>query len=241
MKVILTESQMGLLEEGSFASILCESLMTESSFSKIWDKIKQALVAGVSVAVILAAINKMPLGAEEKAKLEELVNTEVVNADSVKAQADSLYNQKVQAVKDYMEYAAKNVKLNPEDIQLSPEEMVTACDTMNFDLPLLVAQAHMESCFGLTKRARETNSVFSIGLYDNGKNASTYPTQNASIRPYIRIMQNNFLRGRSVDEMLEPGQFVNQNNQRYASAKNYENSIKSIRNRIIRMYPVLEN
>ena len=110
---------------------------------------------------------------------------------------------------------------------------------MNFDLPLLMAQAHMESCFGLTKRARETNSVFSIGLYDNGKNAATYPTQNASIRPYIKIVQNDYLRDRSIEDMLSPGNFTNKNNHRYASEKNYESNINSVRNRIINMFPIL--
>lgn len=236
MKLILTENQLNLIKEDALADVICESIMQEASLQRMFDKIKAALVAGVSVAVIMTAIHKANLSAAEKQQLEQFVQTEQVDENP---QADEKFAEKVQAVKDYMTYAAKNVKLNPENIQISPEEMVTACDSTNFDLPLMMAQAHMESCFGLTKRARETNSVFSIGLYDNGKNAASYPTQNASIMPYIRVMQKNYLRDRSVDDMLQPGQFVNGNNQRYASAQNYENSIKSIRNRIIRMYPIL--
>lgn len=236
MKLILTENQLNLIKEDALADVICESIMQEASLQRMFDKVKAALVAGVSVAVIMTAIHKANLSAAEKQQLEQFVQTEQVDENP---QADEKFAEKVQAVKDYMTYAAKNVKLNPENIQISPEEMVTACDSTNFDLPLMMAQAHMESCFGLTKRARETNSVFSIGLYDNGKNAASYPTQNASIMPYIRVMQKNYLRDRSVDDMLQPGQFVNGNNQRYASAQNYENSIKSIRNRIIRMYPIL--
>jgi hypothetical protein len=138
-----------------------------------------------------------------------------------------------------MEWAAKNVGKDPEKIQLDPLNLVKACNETGFDLPLLLAQAHMESCFGLTPRAQKTNSVFSIGLYDDGSNNSSYATQDDSVIPYINVVKNNFLRDRSVDQMLEPGQFVNKNNQRYASAQNYENNIKSIRNRIIRMYPIL--
>lgn len=236
MKLILTENQLNLIKEDALADVICESIMQEASLQRMFDKVKAALVAGVSVAVIMTAIHKANLSAAEKQQLEQFVQTEQVDENP---QADEKFAEKVQAVKDYMTYAAKNVKLNPENIQISPEEMVTACDSTNFDLPLMMAQAHMESCFGLTKRARETNSVFSIGLYDNGKNAASYPTQNASIMPYIRVMQKNYLRDRSVDDMLQPGQFVNGNNQRYASAQNYENGIKSIRNRIIRMYPIL--
>ena len=161
MKLILTENQLNLIKEDALADVICESIMQEASLQRMFDKVKAALVAGVSVAVIMTAIHKANLSAAEKQQLEQFVQTEQVDENP---QADEKFAEKVQAVKDYMTYAAKNVKLNPENIQISPEEMVTACDSTNFDLPLMMAQAHMESCFGLTKRARETNSVFSIGL-----------------------------------------------------------------------------
>ena len=246
MKVILTESQLQLIKEDALIEVMCESLMEDASIGKMVKKLKAAIVAGtISLPLALVTINRLPVSDFQKEHLRSQIERihsgeNVDNAISLeKAQADSIFNKKVEAVKEYMAYAAKNVNLNPENIKISPEEMVIACDTMNFDLPLLMAQAHMESCFGLTKRARETNSVFSIGLYDNGKNAATYPTQNASIRPYIKIVQNDYLRDRSIEDMLSPGNFTNKNNHRYASAKNYESNINSIRNRIINMFPIL--
>jgi flagellum-specific peptidoglycan hydrolase FlgJ len=152
---------------------------------------------------------------------------------------DPNLQEKVNAVNEYMATAAKNQKFDPRTIQLSAEAMVDACNKNNFDLPLLMAQAHLESCFGLTSRARRTNSVFSVGSYDNGKNAATYPTQNDSIVPYITLMKNNYLGNRSVDDLLRPGCFVNSQNMRYATDKSYENKVKSIRNRIISKYPIL--
>ena len=245
MKVILTESQLQLIKEDALIEVMCESLMEDASIEKMVKKLKAAVVAGtISLPLALVTINRLPVSDFQKEHLRSQIERihsgeDADNTMSLeKAQADSIFDKKVEAVKEYMAYAAKNVNLNPENIQISPEEMVTACDTMNFDLPLLMAQAHMESCFGLTKRARETNSVFSIGLYDNGKNAATYPTQNASIRPYIKIVQNDYLRGRSIEDMLSPGNFTNKNNHRYASAKNYESNINSVRNRIINMFPI---
>lgn len=246
MKVILTESQLQLIKEDALIEVMCESLMEDASIGKMVKKLKAAVVAGtISLPLALVTINRLPVSDFQKEHLRSQIKNirGGENGDNTisleKAQADSIFNKKVEAVKEYMAYAAKNVNLNPENIQISPEEMVIACDTMNFDLPLLMAQAHMESCFGLTKRARETNSVFSIGLYDNGKNAATYPTQNASIRPYIKIVQNDYLRDRSIEDMLSPGNFTNKNNHRYASEKNYESNINSVRNRIINMFPIL--
>jgi flagellum-specific peptidoglycan hydrolase FlgJ len=152
---------------------------------------------------------------------------------------DATFQEKVNAVNEYMTIAAKNQNYNPQNIQLSAEAMVNACNQTGFDLPLLMAQAHLESCFGLTPRARRTNSVFSVGSYDNGVNAKTYPTQNDSIMPYITLMQNNYLGKRGVDDILKPGAFVNGAKKRYASDTNYERKVASIRNKIRKKYPIL--
>lgn len=246
MKVILTESQFQLIKEDALIEVMCESLMEDASIGKMVEKLKAAVVAGaITVPLALVAVNRLPVSDFQKEHLKNQIENIKSNEGEDKsislaqAQADSLFDKKVDAVKEYMAYAAKNVKYNPDNIKISPEEMVKACDETGFDLPLLMAQAHMESCFGLTPRAQKTNSVFSIGSYDNGKNATTYATQDASIRPYITIMQRDYLRDKGIDDMLSPGKFTNQNNQRYASAQNYESNINSVRNRIIRMFPIL--
>lgn len=241
MKIILTESQLSyIIEEEILVSLLMESLLTESvSFKNVLDKVKAALVAGVSAAVILAAISRLPINDAEKKTLENVVNQEQVDVQSSE-QANTAFAQKVNAVKSYMEYAAKNQNFDPQNIQLDPEYLVRVCDEEGFDLPLLMAQAHLESCFGLTPRARKTNSVFSVGSYDNGKDACTYSTQNDSVKPYIRLMKSDYLNDKDIDQMLSPGNMVNQLNKRYASNPKYENGVKSIRNRILRMFPELK-
>ena len=40
-------------------------------------------------------------------------------------------------------------------------------------------------------------------------------------------------------DLLKPGNFVNGVGNRYASDKKYESKVKSIRNRIIKMHPIL--
>ena len=165
--------------------------------------------------------------------------TDKMKADATESAPDPNFKDKVEALTAYMETAAKNQKYDPKSILITPEAMINACNQTNFDLPLLIAQAHLESCFGLTPRARRTNSVFSVGSYDSGKNAAKYSSQDACILPYINLMKDNYLRNRSVDDLLKPGAFVNGQNMRYASDKSYENKVKSIRNRIISKYPIL--
>ena len=240
MNIILTEQQFSyIIQEEFLVSSLRESLLVESaSFNNIIQKIKAYLIVGVASSVIIAAIARLPLNDEQKRYLENVVKQEQANNSSTE-EIDPKFNEKVNAVRSYMEYAAKNQNFNPESIQLSPEYLVKICNKENFDLPLLLAQAHMESCFGLTPRARKTNSVFSVGSYDNGKDVHTYNTQNDSVKPYIDLMKNDYLGDKSIEQMLTPGQMVNQSNNRYASNPKYENSIKNIRNRIIKMYPEL--
>jgi hypothetical protein len=57
---------------------------------------------------------------------------------------------------------------------------------------------------------------------------------------YVKLLRNDYLiDGKTLFNLLKPGQFVNYNGDSYASDTNYEKDIKNIRNRIIRMYPIL--
>lgn len=162
--------------------------------------------------------------------------------NSIMTQLPANFDEKVEAVKEYIKYALNNQKYKYDDLKLSPEALVLAAYENDFDLPMMLAQAHQESCFGMTPRARRTNSVFSVGLYDSGKNACTYDTQDDSIQSYIDLLKNDYmLDGKSELDLLKPKAFVNYRGHRYAQDPNYEKYINNIRNRIIRMFPILEN
>jgi flagellum-specific peptidoglycan hydrolase FlgJ len=233
MKLVLTEQQYNKLKEYYLVESYIGSINESFSLPMLWKKYKHLIMVGISTAAIIASINALNINQNDKLKLLDLVNTEM--------KQDTNFNQKVEAVKNYMATAAKNQGFNPEDIQLTPEEMINACNETGFDLPLLMAQAHLESCFGLTKRAQKTNSVFSVGCWDNGQNKKTYSTQNSSIRPYIQLLQNNYLQQgkKTLDDILKPNGFVNHQGNRYASDTKYESKLNSIRNRILKNYPIL--
>ena len=235
MKVIITEQQFDqLVMSERVGFILSESYGNIDNLKK---QIRKLLLTGVTLASIILAINNLHLKDIEKQALIEKAKQEEM---ALKAKQDSIFNVKVDACTKYMEKALKNQGYNRNSTKLNPESLVKKAEKYNFDLPLLIAAAHYESCFGATPRARKTNSTFSVGAYDSGKNMVTYKHPDDSIDGYIRLINNDYLiNGKTIKDLLKPGGFVNKNGDRYASRKNYEKTLNSIRNKIISQYPEL--
>ena len=229
--IIITESQLRLISESLNVEMILEEASEDGDRTNILRTVKRLLYAGVATSVILTAVMNLNVSDSIKKEAEEIIMSN---------QPDSTFIQRVNAVKKYMKAAAENQGYNPEDIKLSPEAMVLAAEENDFDLPFLLAQAHLESCFGLTPSARKTNSVFSVGCYDNGKNVCKYSTQDDSIVPYINLIKNDYLvDGKTIENLLQKGKFVNAINKRYASDPYYEGKVKNIRNRIVSRFPEL--
>ena len=231
MKVILTETQicyLSLLEEGKM-------------LDNLKSKIKKLLLSGMAVASIIATINTLDVGEDIKNSLINFVSAENKNEELKLSPEEQLkLERRIRACESYMLYALKNLNYSPESTKLDPEALVKIAYKYNFDLPFLMAAAHLESCFGATPRARKTNSVFSVGSYDNGKNVVTYSHPNESIEPYIKLLISDYLiNGKTINDLMKPGKFVNKNGHRFASNKKYEQQLRQIRNRIIKKYPEL--
>lgn len=239
MRIILTEQQYDAL---MFHERLAYLLQEDSSFKKkdlIRKLIKRCLIAGMAVGAIITAINQSNLPAKEKLEMVEMAKADSI-AMAEKAKSDSIYQNKVNAVRNYMAKALENQNYSLQSTKLKPETLVKASMETGFDLPFMMAVAHQESCFGATPRAKKTGSVFSEGLYDNGHNAKRYSDPNDSVYGFINLLNNDYLRdGKTLPDLLKPGNFVNYNGHRYASDSNYENKIKYLRNSIARNYPEL--
>lgn len=238
-KIVLNEEQLRkiIIQEQYENFLICE-LNEAKDFRDIKQKIKKALLVGITASAILAVIAKLDISDTQKKELKNMVETEMVS-DTI-SQNDTIHDQKVQACKDYMEWAMKNQGYDWSTTKLTPEALVTACEENNFNLAFTMAIANLESCFGQTPRAKRTNSVFSVGSYDNGKNVVTYSHPNESIVPFINLIKNDYIsNGKSIEDLLSPGNFVNKIGNRYASNLKYENQVKNIMNRIINMYPIL--
>lgn len=222
-----------LLYEERLAWLLQESLNESKTFDEMSKKIKKALAMGVSVAAIIAAISKMDIPDFWKSRLEQTAhNTEMVDTTG--------FAKKVKDVEAYMKFALSNQGFNMQSTKLRPETLVRASMETGFDLPFLMAAAHQESCFGATPRAQRTNSVFSVGSYDNGQDVVTYNDPNESVMDYIDLLRRRYLvNGKTIFDLMSPGNFVNDDGKRYASDKGYEGKIKYLRNLVIKKFPEL--
>ena len=241
MKVVLTENQLNnliLIEEVKI--VLSESLNENLNFDILKSRIKKLLLNGVAITSILAAIHSVNVSNKEKEALVNIAKQEQEMLEKERFKQDSITNTKINACNEYMLKALNNQGFNQDSTKLTAEAMVKESEKHNFDLPLLMAAAHLESCFGATPRAQKTNSVFSVGSYDNGKNVVKYNHPNDSIEGYISLLNNDYLiNGKTINDLLKPGAFVNKNGHRFASDKNYEKNINYIRNKIINEYPEL--
>lgn len=248
-KIMLTETQLNeiLKTENSEDLLLC--VLNESvNFEDLKRKIKRALATGVTVAAILSAISNLNISQNQKELLAKVVKAEQNDTiqnpkvDTIQPkQNDTIHDKKVQACKDYMEWAMSNQGFDWSTTKLTPEAIVTACEKNDFSIPFTLAIANLESCFGQTPRSKKTNSVFSVGSYDCGANKCLYGTPDESIIPFINLIKTEYLQNgtKTIEDLLTPNGFISSDGFRYASNKRYESQVKSIMSRIIRMYPIL--
>lgn len=195
-------------------------------------KIKIAFLVLIAASVLLDA--NVELNAHSKISQDTIRGQE--------EQTDTIRLQKIEACKGYMEWAMKNQGYGWSTTRLTPEAIITACEENDFSIPFTLAIANLESCFGQSPRSKKTNSVFSVGLHDNGENVCTYGTQDESVIPFINLIKKDYLQNdtKTIDDLLRPNSFVNINGHRYAQGENYESQIKSIMKRITSMYPILK-
>lgn len=237
MRVILNEEQVrGIILLEAQSDALCESLMSIEDIGELKQAVKKAVRNGVATAAIILAIAKLAIPQEQKEILKNEVRMETsMNRNDSTSRSPKL-EQLIKCITRYITVQGHNIS----ELKFSPEHLIEVCERTGFDLPLMLAQMQCESNFGLNgARCKETNSPFSVGLYDNGKNVVRYANQNDAIDSYVRLMQNNYLNDKGVDELLAPGGFVNKDGNRYASDPQYESKISATRNAIIKRFPEL--
>lgn len=247
-KIFLTESQIlyikkhKVLNEGFIKNMYSDCETFEDYFKMTMLLLSMGIGTVGSALVLMQHTfpeeystmkHKMKIEFQKSAKESKDTNTAQYNFEEERKR---LREQKISEIDNFMKYVAELNDRDPKTIQLSAEHIVNMCDKYNFPLPLLLAQAHLESHFGTTSRARRTNSVFSVGSYDDGRNIYKPSTQNESVENYIKTIQNYYLCNKSVDDLLKNGGFVNHLGKRYASDKNYELKIRQTMNGLIKQH-----
>lgn len=106
--------------------------------------------------------------------------------------------------------------------------LVENCEKYGIQVTFALAQAEIESHFGTKGLAFRTNSVWNVGAFDGHSYNSIqhkYNNPNDSIVPYLELLSNNYLQGKTIEDLLES--YVDINGNRYASDKYYESKLKS--------------
>ena len=232
-----------------------------SNINKKWGKLpayvkndlRVALIAGISAILTTVAVANLDCSTSSLkqkysswiAKGRAMLNNKIDTTSYFRNEIQALHELKVQeldrCMQDKMRYFRGPKNYDPNEIQLSAEELITQCESYGYDPILAAAQTWNETKCGTSNRARRTNSAFSVGCMDNGKNTAIYSDVNASIEPYIQLMQNDY--GINDDTLTAifngTRKLVNTAGYRYATDANYEATLKRTYNSIKKKYPVL--
>jgi hypothetical protein len=127
------------------------------------------------------------------------------------------------------------LKMAPES-KLNSEVLVQICNYYDLDIIFVLAQGLLESHFGTRGKAKETNSVWNVGTYDNGKIIYRYDNPNESIEPYARLVHEKYLmladsiqiNDKGILELVQDRGYTNYNGRRFASANRYESSLRTL-------------
>jgi hypothetical protein len=246
----LSQSQLDelVLRENEKA-VLCEAFMG-LDFNEALKKGRELIKKGVAVgAVIAALVGTYSLDDAQKEKISKFFNVNSTNTNDMtdngeqKTFDQQKFNDQVAAVDQYMKSVVALNGYNPNDIQLTPLEIVKKCYEHNFKISNLLAHLHQESCFGMTPRARKSNSPFSVMLYDNPKkpDGKIYNSQDDSIEGFLNLIEKDYLRnGKTYSDLISgKNSFINYQNNRYAQDPNYEAKIQQLTNRVEKNFPIL--
>ena len=192
--------------------------------------VRNALVAILAIAVLATGI---------------LAAHNLSEAIEVERYTKQFYEARVETVNQFMQDKMKHFRgpknYDPEEIKGSPHEIVTAVDEYGYDLVFLLTQAWCETRMCTTPRAKKTNSMFAVGLHDDGTNARKYESPDASIRPYIELMQDKYgITSEKITDIFNGrARLVNGRGERYATNTDYERSLGTMYRQIKKKYPML--
>lgn len=143
---------------------------------------------------------------------------------------EGVHDRIVTEIDRYIDSVAPNSALNGITL-------FQMCEKYDVDVVFAMAQAELESHFGVAGVASKTNSVWNVKAYD-GRSAADmnrkgdgFSHPDHSIEPYLQLLVNDYMvNGKTEEDMFV--KFVNKTGNRYASSTTYETKLLSIYNKI---------
>lgn len=174
----------------------------------------------LSAIICMAASNYALYMKSENLKLATTII--ITPQDSIRILNDSITKLRGQLSDEIHAYM---IKVYPHT-KMQSDTITNICLAENFDIPLLLSQAHLESQFG--RRTGGTNSCF-------GVISKRFNDVNESIPNYVKIMKKSYVKNRSVEACIQHNFNVEGSlKYRYASNPIYGQTIGRIRSNIIR-------
>ena len=118
-------------------------------------------------------------------------------------------------------------KITP-DTKIKPEYLVSKCLEYDIDVVFVLAQGILESHLGTKGKAYETNSVWNVGTYDNGRILYRYADPNESIEPYLSLLKERYLVDKDLHSLVEDRGYINDEGKRFATARGYEDAMRKL-------------
>lgn len=203
------------------------NLLTFNEFSLI-----KKLIRGLLALAFLAIVSLFTT-----ALLEVPSRAMNMNKSITIENANSMYISKVRNYSE--EKLIKEVDIYMKSIvpeeKLNAKTLVELCGKYEIDLTLVIAQGILESHLGTRGLATQTNSVWNVGSFDNGKIHYTYSNPNESIEPYLKLIKERYLikvtaQGdtlhREIRNLIADRGYVNYEGKRYATSPSYENTLR---------------
>lgn len=207
--------------------------LPQKLLKKIVKSVKQYIIAFVIIAsastAIVCEITYKAMAQDNIAYAtasKDQLNYGAMHARHLKSKIsllnDSIENIRMDLVEDVYRYMTK-YSSNPK---ISAEHIVDECIRTNFDIPLLLSQARLESVFG--QRTGGSKSCF-------GVISRRYKTYDESVTDYINIMQKSYLSRSTPEQLIARGFYVEGSRKyKYASDPNYSKTISGFRTNIIK-------
>lgn len=190
-----------------------------SANGQLWKTILAAI--GLAAIVFLSLLGESTGARASVSSVQDAkIDSTRIFRDSVKSLSDSLDEVKSQIIFEVDSYI-KNVSKRS---RMTGNTIVEECLEKDFDIPLLLAQAHQETRFAA---GGGRNNVFGI-------HNKRYSHPDHSVSDYIKLMKSWYIIDRTPEELIASN-FSMENNRKakYATDPSYGKVIGKFRNRII--------